>query len=218
MLFRVALLVCLLMPLSAASAQSIDARIFDQGLIAFDRGEYADAARILRPLAEQGDARAQILLGFMHRRGRGVPQDFAEALKWFRRAADQNELGGLRFLGSMYYAGEGIPRDLVSAYVWISLADAQGKQPPSKELDDIARQLTPAQMAEAKKRISDWKPGTIANLSAVTPQATPQPVPPPLVGYGHVSRSDGLKTFFVAGTFPNASECERVSKIFWTIG
>ena len=214
MFFRVSLFFCLLMSLSAAGAQSINTRIFDQGLIAFDRGEYADAARILRPLAEQGDARAQFLLGFMHRRGRGVPQDFAEALKWLRRAADQNEAGGLRFLGSMYHGGEGVPRDLVSAYVWFSLADAKTKEPPSKELADIARQLTPAQMAEAKKRIGEWKPGTIASQSAATSQATPQAGPTPLVGYGQVSRSDGLKTFFVAGTFPNASECERVSKIF----
>ena len=215
MLLRVSLFLCLLlMPLSAASAQSINARIFDQGLTAFDRGEYADAARILRPLAEQGDARAQFLLGFMYRRGRGVPQDVAEAVKWFRRAADQNEASGLRFLGAMYYAGEGVPRDLVSAYVWISLGDAQSKEPPTKELNDIARQLTPAQMADAKKRISEWKPGTIASQPAATPQAALQPGPPSLVGYGHVSRSDGLKTFFVTGTFPNTSECERVSKIF----
>lgn len=46
------------------------------------------------------------------------------------------------------------------------------------------------------------------------PVPTSQSGPTPLVGYGQVSRSDGLKTFFVAGTFPNASECERISKIF----
>lgn len=49
------------------------------------------------------------------------------------------------------------------------------------------------------------------------PTPSPQSAPSlsaPLVGYGHVSRSDGLKTFFVNGTFPTVSECERITKIF----
>ena len=197
-----------------SNEQSIGVGTFDRGLIAFDRGDYANAARLLLPLAERGDARAQFLVGFMHRRGAGVQQNFGEALKWFRRAADQNESSGQRFLGSMYYSGEGVERDLVSAYVWFSLSDTQTKT-TSSELADIAARLPPSQLAEAKKRISAWKPGTIASKSAAIPsQSTPQAGSPPLVGYGQISRSDGLKTFFVGGNYPNKSECERISKIF----
>ena len=35
------------------------------------------------------DARAQLYVGNMYRKGRGVPQNGAEALTWYRRAADQ---------------------------------------------------------------------------------------------------------------------------------
>jgi TPR repeat protein len=52
-----------------------DARAgFDEGLAAYERGDYATALRELRPLAEQ-DAAAQFLLGLMYDEGRGVPQD-----------------------------------------------------------------------------------------------------------------------------------------------
>ena len=39
--------------------------------------------------AEQGDADAQVNLGFMYKSGHGVPRDAAEAVQWFRRAANQ---------------------------------------------------------------------------------------------------------------------------------
>ncbi|OKQ00421.1 hypothetical protein BLA59_09310, partial [Haemophilus influenzae] len=43
---------------------------------------------ILQPLAEQGDAIAQFLLGGMYEEGRGVKQDDFDAVKWYRKAAE----------------------------------------------------------------------------------------------------------------------------------
>ncbi len=62
---------------------------FDEGIAAYDRGDYASAIREWRPLAEQGVAKAQFKLGLMYDNGRGVPQDYAEAVKWYRKAAEQ---------------------------------------------------------------------------------------------------------------------------------
>ena len=39
---------------------------------------------ILQPLAEQGDAIAQVLLGNEYENGLGVKQDYFEAVKWYR--------------------------------------------------------------------------------------------------------------------------------------
>ena len=47
------------------------------------------ALQEIRSLAEQGDADAQFLLGFMYAYGKGVAQDFAKAVKWYRKAAEQ---------------------------------------------------------------------------------------------------------------------------------
>jgi len=41
----------------------------------------------LRPLADQGNALAQLGLGGMYANGQGVPQDYAQAVIWYRKAA-----------------------------------------------------------------------------------------------------------------------------------
>ena len=58
-------------------------------IVARQRNDYATEYRLLRPLAEEGNAAAQYGLGIMYENGHGVEQDHAEAVKWFPRAADQ---------------------------------------------------------------------------------------------------------------------------------
>lgn len=52
----------------------------EEGFAAAERGDYASALNEFKPLAEHGDAEAQLELGVMYERGRGVPKDFKEAL------------------------------------------------------------------------------------------------------------------------------------------
>ncbi|MBV8244134.1 MAG: SEL1-like repeat protein [Hyphomicrobiales bacterium] len=61
---------------------------------AYKRQDYSAALQLCRPLAEHGDARAQLSLGGMYYNGQGVPQDYPEAAKWTRKAAEQG-YGGL---------------------------------------------------------------------------------------------------------------------------
>ncbi len=51
--------------------------MFEDAKAAYDRGDYATALRLLRPLAELGNAAAQHYLGKMYADGMGVPQDDA---------------------------------------------------------------------------------------------------------------------------------------------
>ena len=60
------------------------------GVNAYHRGDYATALRIMRELADQGDAFAQYNLGVMYSKGQGVTQDNAAAVRWYRKAADQD--------------------------------------------------------------------------------------------------------------------------------
>ncbi|MBN35132.1 MAG: hypothetical protein CMM46_10230 [Rhodospirillaceae bacterium] len=62
---------------------------FDDGLAAYDRGDYGTAFEEFLPLAEQGDAWPQILLGAMYYFGEGVEKDYAEAMKWYLLAAEK---------------------------------------------------------------------------------------------------------------------------------
>jgi hypothetical protein len=123
----------------------------------------------LRLAAEQGHARAQFAVGLGYNNGVGVPRNNAEALKWYRRSADQGHPAAQFFLGLMYWSGEGVPRDFVQAYMWFNLAaacdlceaypDANGASPNAAESRErVARDMTVAQIADAQKMASDWRP------------------------------------------------------------
>jgi uncharacterized protein len=93
---------------------------------AYKRGDYATAVRLFRPLADDGDASAQVVLGFMYKRGQGVPQDFAEAVRWYHLAADQGDASAQADLGFMYELGQGVKQDFAEAVRWYRLAADQG--------------------------------------------------------------------------------------------
>jgi TPR repeat protein len=61
------------------------------GVAAYQSGDYATAMRLLRPLADLGNAVAQSYLGDMYNFGEGVPQNYAQAVVWLRKAAEQGK-------------------------------------------------------------------------------------------------------------------------------
>jgi TPR repeat protein len=180
--------------LAAGIAGSATAGPAEDGAAAYKRGDYVTAMRFLRPLAHQGNADAQFLLGAIYGRGEGVEQDYSTAVTWYRKAADQGHPGAQWSLGTMYqdgrdvprafaaaanwyrkaadqghvlaqydlgtmYAkGEGVPQDYVSAHMWYILAAAQGLTDAAKERDMVGAQMTPAQIEEAQRLASEWKP------------------------------------------------------------
>ena len=130
---------------------------FDVGDEAYQRGDYATALPIFQHLADQGHAKAQFNLGVMYRNGQGVPQDNAAAARWYRKAADQGNARARTNLGFMYGKGHGVTQDYVQAYMWYILA-AQGEKDTGELRDGLAKQMTPAQIAEAQKLAREWKP------------------------------------------------------------
>ena len=52
----------------------------DAAYAAYQNGDYAAVLRLARPLATEGEARAQSILGLVFYRGRGVTQDYNEAV------------------------------------------------------------------------------------------------------------------------------------------
>jgi hypothetical protein len=82
----------------------------------------ADAVKWCRLAAVQGDASAQVNLGYMYDKGQGVPRDYVKAHKWYTLAA------------SRFVASEREPR-----------------HEAVENLDHIAAKMTPTQIAEAAK-------------------------------------------------------------------
>jgi uncharacterized protein len=131
----------------------------EDGVEAYHHGEYATAYQLLHPLAEKGDARAQLNIAFLFSDGLGVPQDYAEALKWCRKAAEQGYAGAQGLLGYWYERGQGVPQDYVQAHMWFNLAASHERVSGAvEERDKLASKMTPAQIAEAQKLAREWKP------------------------------------------------------------
>ncbi len=105
---------------TAAAGQLEDA------LAAGQRSDYATEYRLLRPLADEGNAAAQNGLGIMYENGHGVEQDHAEAVKWYRRAADQGYAVAQFNLGLMYENGRGVQQNEFEAAKWFRPAAEQG--------------------------------------------------------------------------------------------
>jgi len=92
------------------------------GIKAHHKSNYVQALELLRPIAEEGKAIAQGLLGRMYLRGEGVTQDYQEAAKWFRLAAEQGDAYSQYNLGSCYFHGMGVTQDYQEAAKWFRLA------------------------------------------------------------------------------------------------
>jgi len=60
-----------------------------KGMNAYQSGDFATALREWKPLAEQGNAGAQGIVGKMYQLGQGAQQDHKTAVKWYRLAAKQ---------------------------------------------------------------------------------------------------------------------------------
>jgi TPR repeat protein len=100
-----------------------------EGVGAYERGEYERAVALLVPMAEQGDAHAQYLIGRMRFYGQAVPQDAAEAARWYRRSAERGYAPAQLALGLALDGGWGVAQAPTEAVDWYRRAAAQGMQP-----------------------------------------------------------------------------------------
>lgn len=128
--------------------------------VAQARGDYVAAARLLAPLAQRGNARAQAMLGFMYANGQGVPQAYDAATYWYRLSAEQGDTAAQYLLGLMYDKGQGVPLNEVAAYKWLSLAAARAPKGVHEKYarlrDAVASKMTRGQIAEGQWHALQW--------------------------------------------------------------
>ena len=63
----------------------------EDGMAAYNRGDYVPAMQLFRPLARQGNAKAQAAIGAMYRKGQGVAKSSARAFMWLSLAAARGD-------------------------------------------------------------------------------------------------------------------------------
>ena len=128
----------------------MSAQDYQKGYDAYQAGDYAKTLKELHPLAEQGLAEAQFILGGMYLNGRGVPQDYDEAVKWFRLAAEKGNASAQADLGGMYATGKGVPQDNIMAHMWYNLGAANGFEKAGEWRDERAGFMTNADISKAQ--------------------------------------------------------------------
>ena len=94
----------------------------NQGINAFELLDYPKACELLKPLAEQGNAEAQCIIGNMYHLGLGLERSIAEAINWYTKSADQGYGVASNNLAGIYRE----KNDLEAAKKWYQLAEQQG--------------------------------------------------------------------------------------------
>ena len=94
----------------------------NQGIDAFKSSNYPKALKLLQPLAEQGNAEAQCIIGNMYHLGLGLERSIAEAIIWYTKSADQGYGVASNNLAGIYRE----KNDLEAAKKWYWLAEQQG--------------------------------------------------------------------------------------------
>ncbi len=131
---------------------------YEKGLgIARDRAK----ARIwYRRAADQGNRKAMHNLAVIYAEG-GISSkkpDFRKAAIWFRKAAERGLTDSQFNLAILSERGLGVKQNLAEAYKWFSLAAGHGDKDAGNRAEAIANRMTSAQLAAAKKRVSNWRP------------------------------------------------------------
>ena len=96
------------------------------GLDAYNIGEYDKSMENCLPLAEQGIPAAQFCVARLYANGFGVDMNDEMALKWYGMAADQGHAEAQFNLGVMHANGWGVPMNDVEAAKWYRPAADHG--------------------------------------------------------------------------------------------
>lgn len=155
MRIRTTRLFVLAMALGIAACGPACADALGSGSAAFARNDYSTAARLLLPLAERGNPRAQAMVGFMFATGQGLPQAYDAAGYWYRLAAEQGDTTAQYLLGLAYDKGQGVPQDDVAAYKWLNLAAANA---PKRTRENFAklRNAVASKMSRGQIAAGQW--------------------------------------------------------------
>ncbi|MFM5581954.1 tetratricopeptide repeat protein [Aeromonas veronii] len=117
-----ALVIWRLLPLSTEQEMAAANR-------AWRTGHFDEATRIWSPLADQGQPRAQALMGWSHEVGQGSEQDISRAITLYRNSALAGDPFGQYRLAELYLRGVGVKRDLRQAFHWMDQAARNGDVP-----------------------------------------------------------------------------------------
>jgi TPR repeat protein len=103
----------------------------------YNSGKWKDAHHKALPLAEQGDAEAQSLMGALYAQGRLGPIDFVSARQWWEQAAISGNTVAQYNYAMTYLQGDGTRVDRQLAREWLTEASYGGHKMAMNELGNM---------------------------------------------------------------------------------
>ena len=100
--------------------------IHKKALDKYNNGDYKEALKLWKPIADKGYLPAQYNIGLMYQYGQGVPKNSYNAVKWYTLSAEKGFAKGQKALGLMYITGNGVPENKKNALKWFTLSSEQG--------------------------------------------------------------------------------------------
>jgi hypothetical protein len=111
-----------------------DLKSLEDGLNAFDRQDYEQAFNLLRPLARDGNTRAQCQLGIQYQLGLGVNRHLTKAVRWWLRAVELGDGRAAYLMGTLFLKGtHEIRVNLEKSQNWYRRASELGYQVANPE-------------------------------------------------------------------------------------
>lgn len=110
---------------------------FDQGVAAYDSGDYQTAYRIWDELARDNDLAAMRNVAQLLRQGKGVQKDPKRAFKLYTEAAEKGLVTAMANVGDMYLSGEGVEKNAEAAAAWYARAATAGLSLAQWKLADM---------------------------------------------------------------------------------
>jgi len=133
-----------------------DAEIYQEGVTAYEKGDFSAALEKFKPVAEHGHVQAEYYVGIMYLKGQGITKNEKDAGIWLGKAAERGHADAQENLGLIYAKGLGVERDWVQAAKWFSIAAASGKETAANNKKVIEVHMPPEKVAEANTLAQEW--------------------------------------------------------------
>jgi TPR repeat protein len=108
-----------------------------EGVAAFEAGDFKEALAKIQPAAEKGNAQAAYWMGQMYENGLGVKMDAGTALTWYQKAAEGGWADAKFKLGEIYFTGTEDLQDFAKARKWLEQSAHDGNSRAQLDLGQL---------------------------------------------------------------------------------
>lgn len=148
---------------------------FQEAATAYRNGNYTEAFRLWRKLAQRGDVAAQYNMGALYATGTGTETSEEEAHRWFLQAALSGNAEAQFETAKNYEFGRGVAVSMPDTIDWLRRSAQQGYTPAQIDLglkyltgNGLKKDLSVAETWFSRAVGADRKPQVLSGLDAAT--------------------------------------------------